>query len=476
MFGVAIATGESYAVGRYALYGELASGGMATVYLGRLLGTAGFTRLVAVKRLHPQFAKDPNFAERFVQEAQLAASVQHPNVIPTLDVVSENDELFLVMEYVRGESLARLLRSKVELSPDIACTILVGALHGLHAAHEAVDADQQPLGIVHRDVSPQNIMVGVDGVPRVLDFGIAKATTTSSVTQEGQLRGKLRYMSPEQCLGSPLDRRADLFAAGIVLWESLTRRDLFDGDEAAVIIRQVLEKSIPPPSTLAKGLPPAVDAVAMRALARDPSERFQTAREMAVALEEALPHSSPRVVGEFVERAAKDRLSTRASLVDELVSMPDAELESRLSTRTSERTLPTIIQARAGAVDPAVATPRPRASGLRAFLALVALLLIGFAGLFFWSKVTSGASAEEPASSAQVPVERSDPPEETPAAFTPSPRRETPPPTPSVTATHRSGTRPVKKVVPKPPTPVANCTPPYTIDARGDKHYKRECL
>ena len=197
-------------VGRYALYAEIAAGGMATVHFGRLLGPVGFSRTVAIKRLHPQFAKDPEFVSMFLDEARLAARIRHPNVVPTLDVVATDGELFLVMDYVPGESIARLsrvLRERQETLPiRILSATIAGVLHGLHATHEAKDERGHPLGIVHRDVSPQNVLVGTDGVPRVLDFGVAKAAGRVQTTREGQIKGKLSYMPPEQ-LGAAVSRQ-----------------------------------------------------------------------------------------------------------------------------------------------------------------------------------------------------------------------------------------------------------------------------
>src|SRR5262245_3092434 len=177
-------------VGRYALYGEIASGGMATVHFERLLGPVGFSRTVAIKRLHPQFAKDPEFVSMFLDEARLAARIRHPNVVATLDVVATKGELFLVMEYVQGESLSRLARAVMargeNLPPRIVASIMCGVLHGLHAAHEARDQRGEPLGIVHRDVSPQNVLVGIDGTARVVDFGVAKASGRHQSTRKGK--------------------------------------------------------------------------------------------------------------------------------------------------------------------------------------------------------------------------------------------------------------------------------------------------
>jgi serine/threonine-protein kinase len=309
-------------IGRYALYGKLASGGMATVHFGRLLGPAGFSRTVAIKRLHPQFAKDPEFVAMFLDEARLAARIQHPNVVATVDVVALQEELFLVMDYIRGESFSRLMRAsrkrEIDVPLGVISSIIVGMLHGLHAAHEARDERGQPLSVVHRDVSPQNVLVGVDGVARVLDFGVAKAAARIQITRDGQMKGKLSYMSPEQLQGKIVDRRTDIFAAGIVLWEALTGRRLFDAEEAAEILRMIVNEEIPPPSAVVPSIARGVDEIVMRALSRDLGTRYETARQFAIALEEAAPLASPREVGEWVELVAGDTLLHREQAVAEI--------------------------------------------------------------------------------------------------------------------------------------------------------------
>src|SRR5688572_2958679 len=268
-------------VGRYVLLDEIGVGGMASVYLGRLVGPVGFARTVAIKRMHPQAAKDPRFAAMFVDEARLAARIHHPNVISTLDVVDEHGELFVVMDFVFGEPLSRLLSSArcrgERMPPTIAASIVAGVLHGLHAAHDTRGDGGEPLQIVHRDVSPQNVLVGADGISRVLDFGVAKARGRLSTTRDGELKGKLRYMSPEQVLrGSEVDRRSDVFAVGVVLFEALTGRRLFDGTNEAETLRMVLNVEV---STASEFFPElaSFDGVLSRALAADPEQRFPTA-------------------------------------------------------------------------------------------------------------------------------------------------------------------------------------------------------
>ncbi len=312
-------------VGRYVLYDELAAGGMATVHIGRLVGEVGFSRSVAIKRLHPQFAHDPEFVAMFMEEARLAARIRHPNVVPVLDVSSADDELFLVMEYIQGETLTRLTRvarNKNRIIPTpIALAIAADMLAGLHAAHEAEDENGQPLHIVHRDVSPHNVMVGHDGVARVLDFGIAKASSSASATRDGEVRGKFAYMSPEQLSATKVDRRADVFAASIVLWEMLTGQRLFQAGDPAGIVGLVLHGTIKPPGMVVGGIPPAIDALVMKGLERNATQRFASAAAMGAAIENAgLQIARPAEVGAWVNRIAGDTLKKRARRIAEIES------------------------------------------------------------------------------------------------------------------------------------------------------------
>ncbi len=314
-------------IGRYALYGKIAQGGMATVHIGRLLGPVGFTRTVAIKRMHPQFTGDPEFVSMFLDEARLAARIRHPNVVSTLDVVAMNGELFLVLDYVQGETLSVLMRraiaAGVQVPVPIAAAVASGVLHGLHAAHEAKNEQGEPLGIVHRDISPQNVMVGIDGVSRVLDFGVAKAAGRLQTTESGRLKGKLAYMPPEQVRGKPVTRRCDVYAAAVVLWEALAGRRLFQGENEAAVIENVLRMPVPPPSQYRSEVPHTLDAVVLRGLSRDPSQRFATAREMATALEGAVPVAIAPVVGAWVDGTAADTLSAQAATIAAIESASD---------------------------------------------------------------------------------------------------------------------------------------------------------
>ena len=276
-------------VGRYALYGELASGGMASVHFGRLLGPVGFARTVAIKRLHPHLARDPEFVAMFLDEARLVARIRHPNVVPTLDVVASDGELLLVMEYVQGESLGKLARAAAAsggVPLAVASAIFIGVLEGLHAAHEARSDRGEALDIVHRDVSPQNILVGEDGVAHVLDFGVAKAAGRLQETGEGQVKGKFAYMSPEQIAQLPVDCRTDVYAASVVLWETLTGRKLFEAESSASVVYAVVHQAVTPPSKLAPHIPPALDAVIMKSVAKDKDDRYPTAIALGGALSE----------------------------------------------------------------------------------------------------------------------------------------------------------------------------------------------
>jgi len=315
-------------VGRYVLYDEIASGGMATIHLGRMIGQVGFARTVAIKRLHPHFAKDPEFVAMFIDEARLAAGIRHPNVVSTLDVVALEGDLFLVMEYVEGDSLSHLIKRVTardqRIPPGVVSGIVSNVLYGLHAAHTAKDERGEALHIVHRDVSPQNVLVGLDGVARVVDFGVAKASRRIMETEAGRIKGKFRYMAPEQVKADKFDHRVDVFAAGIVLWEALTGRGLFVADEPMRTMTMVIEHPIEPPSSLVPGIPSAVDDVVLRALERSPAERYQSAREMAMDLEDALPPAVPRVIGEWVDGLVGETLRKRAERLIELGSESNA--------------------------------------------------------------------------------------------------------------------------------------------------------
>jgi serine/threonine-protein kinase len=323
-------------VGRYAIYDKIASGGMATVHIGRLLGPVGFARTVAVKCMRSEVAEDPEFVSMFLDEARLAGRINHPNVVAVLDVVAQAGELFLVMEYVKGESLACLLRATRErgapMPPEMAVTTIVGVLHGLHAAHEARGERGEPLGVVHRDISPQNVLCGVDGVARVVDFGVAKAAGRIQTTRKGQLKGKMAYMAPEQLSGT-VSRATDVYAASVVLWEALAGRRLFMGENDAEVFGRVLRGNVPAPSAVAPhALPPVLDEIVLRGLNGDPEKRWVTAYEMARALEDAMVPVTASKIGEWVRDTVRDVLAQRERMV-EVVEGSSAEIVSEPPTK-----------------------------------------------------------------------------------------------------------------------------------------------
>jgi eukaryotic-like serine/threonine-protein kinase len=320
-------------VGRYALYDEIACGGMAAVHFGRLLGPVGFSRSVAIKRLHPHHAKDPQFTKMFIDEARLASRIQHPNVVPILDVVNAAGELLLVMEYIQGECLGRLLRNAISRDQEVPLRIVLAVmsniLHGLHAAHEARSETGEPLEIVHRDISPQNVMVSIDGIAKVVDFGIARAKLRLEETEEGNIKGKVSYMAPEQLAGAPLDRRTDIYAAAVMMWELLAGRRLWHRVDAQTSLLDKMFKAVDRPSMYREDVPDALDGVVLHGLERDANKRFATAREFALAIEQYGPLATPTEVGAWVEAMAKDALSERSLKVAECESDPPMDSARR---------------------------------------------------------------------------------------------------------------------------------------------------
>jgi serine/threonine protein kinase len=514
-------------LGRYALYDRIASGGMATVHLGRLLGPVGFSRTVAIKRLLPQFAEDPEFVSMFLDEARLAARIRHPNVVPTLDVVSTQGEIFLVMEYIQGDSLARLIRALHQRGesppPAMMATLMVGVCNGLHAAHEAKTEHGEPLGLVHRDVSPHNILVGIDGVARVLDFGVAKAIGRVQTTRDGQLKGKIAYMAPEQIRGT-VSRLTDIYAAAVVLWEALVGRRLYLGETEAELFAKVLEGRVDLPSRHAANIPPALEAAIMRGLETDATRRFQTAREMARAVADAVPLVDASVIGDWVESLARPTLDTRNDLIASIESnsmihaprlvpsrassashagpssslAPLTHAEEDIAVLEAEDALPTQLSSGSFSARDGGVRPGPRAhrlpwtiaigSGLAA-LVFAVLLIAGTFHRATQASSDTNVGAAPGAAGNPTPTPGSAPPavdSATPAqAATPStsapptstPDEASPVPAPTVT---RGSKGPAGHRVDA-PIPAAstrrgtNCNPPYYFQG-GVRVFKTECL
>jgi serine/threonine protein kinase len=277
-------------LGRYHILKHLASGGMAELYLARATGIEGFERYVVVKKILGDHAKDSRFVKMFLDEARLAAQLHHQNIAQVYDCGQDGGTYYFAMEYVHGENVRDVLKKIASLRKQIplehALTMVAGAAAGLHHAHERRGADRQPLGIVHRDVSPSNLLVAYDGAVKVVDFGIAKAASRMTETRSGTLKGKIAYMSPEQCLGKSLDRRSDVFALGIVMYELTTVSRLFKGDNDYITMNRIVTGDIAPPSKKRPDYPPGLEAIVMKALALDPADRYQTAAEMLEAIEQ----------------------------------------------------------------------------------------------------------------------------------------------------------------------------------------------
>ena len=313
---------------RYECLVKIASGGMASVYVGRLRGAVGFWRLVAVKRAHAHLVADDDLRRLLVDEARLASKIHHPNVVAVLDVEELEEELFLVMDYVEGAALSELAaiaaRTRSPMPPGVAVRIALDACAGLHAAHELCDDDGVPMRLVHRDVSPQNVLVGVDGMARIADFGIAKCTQSGTgASNTGTLKGKVAYMSPEYIEGAPIDARSDVFALGVVVWEAITGQRLFRGATELETMRRVVETEAPRLSSVARWVGPALDGVLAGALEKSPAKRFPSAQALGEALEAAASKAgllaSRAEVGAHVKSLVGKELDARRVQVRERV-------------------------------------------------------------------------------------------------------------------------------------------------------------
>jgi tRNA A-37 threonylcarbamoyl transferase component Bud32 len=274
---------------RYLLLRRIAVGGMGELLLARSAAAGGVQKLVAIKRVRAEYASDPTFVSMFLNEARLAATIDHANVVRTYDLVEDAGTFLMVMEYLHGEPLGRLLNALAATGGRVplghVVTIVLGVAAGLHCAHERRGVDGRPLDIVHRDLSPGNVFITYEGGVKLLDFGIAKATSRTSITLGPARKGKVAYMSPEQCVGKDVDRRSDIFALGVVAWELCTGQRLFRGDNEFAIMNQVATADAPTATSAVPELPDELSEILARALRRDREGRFQTAMEMHDAIE-----------------------------------------------------------------------------------------------------------------------------------------------------------------------------------------------
>ncbi len=401
------------AMGKYVPFARLGSGGMADVFLSVAPGPIGFNKLAVIKRLRNP--DDGAHVEMFLDEARLAARLNHPNIVHTYDVGESNGKYFIAMEYVEGQTLhalvTRLAAQSDGLSEKLAAYIAAQALRGLHHAHELCDFDGAPIGIVHRDVSPQNIYITYGGEVKVLDFGIAKARMNAAHTETGILKGKVRYMAPEHVGESDVDRRADIFAFGVVLWEVLARRPLLQGDAASIMIR-VVNEDAPPARSVRSEVSPELDAIALKALKRDRSDRYPTADAMRSALEDVLGDTGIRAAEKELGRIMNsvfaqtrdevrgrikgvlDRLPKDGAKADSVDAGRPSELPALLDasgvmmntpSRTADTVVPTVMHA---------STPRWLGLLLAVAGSVAAVVTVGRLGPHVREAVSTGAAAK----------------------------------------------------------------------------------
>ncbi len=465
-------------VGPYRLHGVIASGGFGQVEYATREATGGFSRVVAVKRVRTDRLDSEEAVAMLLDEARLVSRIHHPNVVSVLDVIRDERELFVVMEYVDGETLAylqRVTRERGELvPPSIVVAIVSQVLAGLHAAHEARDEAGMPLGIVHRDVSPQNVMIGADGVARVLDFGVAKAHGRLQRTATGEVKGKLAYMAPEQLAGEAVSRAADLYGVAVMLWELVTGRRLFDGLDAEALVQRILVGYIEPPSKYVPSLSEAVERVIMQGLSREPAERFSSAREMGRALTSCAVAAAPSELGTWVEARAAESLMRRRPEIDRLSTIRDAATEASATVREAgsathaggERLL---ARRRSGAARALVGAALLAAVGAGATLA---------ARVMAASVASSDVRSVDQVSAASALSRASPPPTldvvpDANDAAVASEARDASEAARSVRAPPRS----VPRKAPGRTSPARDeCDIPFFVDTRGQRTYKRECL
>lgn len=408
-----IEAGGRQRIDRYELIGEIASGGMATVYLARLTGVGGFQRFFALKRLHPHLAGEKEFVEMFLDEARLAAGIHHPNVVPILEVGASPSGYYLVMEYIEGETLARLLARAAargsRLPPPVAIRAGLDMLQGLHAAHELRDDTGELVGLVHRDVSPQNVLVGSDGITRITDFGVARAASRLTATRVGQLKGKIAYMAPEQAAGlEDLDRRADVFACGIVLWEALAQRRLFKAENEAATLSRVMNEPIPSLQQAAPHLPVAMTQVIMKALERDPEGRFATCADLADALEAVAIESgnlaSPREMQAYMQEVLGEEIQKQRDAVRNWIAKSDSAPRPDVLGSSSVSSASVSLPGSEPNASSVSSVGRGGSGRVPRFVGLGALALLGAVGFLAYKRLgspelvpaTGGVSAAEP--------------------------------------------------------------------------------
>jgi eukaryotic-like serine/threonine-protein kinase len=421
--GVLPATTEATGFGKYSLVARLATGGMAEIFLARLQGAAGFEKLVCIKRILPHLARDKQFVAMFLDEARIAARISHPNVCQVFELGEIENSYFLAMEYLEGVPLACFRRRDYygEMpDPRLVAGIAVQACEGLHHAHQLKNTDGSVMEVVHRDISPQNLFVTSDGIVKVLDFGIAKIQDATVRTSTGAIKGTYAYMAPEQLRGEAVDRRTDVFAMGIVMWETLTRRHLFKRDTDFLTFQAITGDPIEDVCGLRPDVPSQLSAVIMTALSRDRDERFPTARILGEAIASAIQPFTSSAISEEIARAFPAELGEQAALIRvareggafaldldrgpsvghgaELLTTPvstQRAVPARVSTSVTAAASPAGLGARSGVGElprPPSAAPIPRLRPSWRPLVIAALALgMGGIGAYVYTRVAREA-------------------------------------------------------------------------------------
>ena len=411
--------------GKYEILEHMATGGMAEIYLARASGIENFEKLCVIKRILPGTASDPEAIKMLLDEARSVATLHHSNIVQVFDIGQTDGEYFICMEYLDGRNVAALEAASAKrgerVTEENAIWIARGVCAGLNYAHQKTDDRGHPLGIVHRDVSPHNVIVTFDGEVKLLDFGLVKAEGRTTTSRSGTLKGKLAYMSPEQCRARPCDRRSDLFSLSIMLWELTTGQRLYTGECDYDFLCAILERDAPRPSTVIPDFPPELEAIIMRGLARDPDARWQTAEELQLALEEYARDRKLRVSPIALRRKMEELFAD--------------EIRARSSRHESVLGSGSIHSVRVGTAPslPARIVGRMRR---RLLLGLAAVIVLAALGITYAMTRASSASP----SAAAVP-----PPPPTPSASTASSPSPSPLPTPSA---------------PPPPVPPPSAPPP----------------
>ncbi len=515
---------KAITVGRYLLHRQIARGGMATIHIARLMGDVGFSRIVAAKRMHPELAEDSEFVAMFLDEARIASKVQHRNVVNVLDVVTLGDEVMLVQEYVHGAPLSALLRAAHEANASVpvpvAAAIACHILAGLHAAHETRDEMGEPLHIVHRDVSPQNIMVGADGTARLLDFGVAKAAMGAHVSRKGTFKGKLGYSAPEQIRGEAT-RQSDVYALGVVLWELLVGHRLHNRAQGeAELIAEIIAGKLP---TITQELAAdrnfigpyrwreleTIEPVIRKALDVHAKRRWQTAADMEEAIAAAVPIASPADIAAWLRAVGQHFLDER----EQMIAEEEASWRRAGSGHPTVSARPVRIASGTGTNPsiPLLVEPTGWRRAPAAWIAALAVVFVGVVALLVRDlnrTVTYTPAAPPPPleATAAPPIVRAEPIATQPSVATPALRTSAPaaapaptaPPAPTSAPANPTSRPPAKQVArsrtvhtatpqrsapapappPAPPTqaPAAlDCSTPFYFEGRK-KIFKPGCL